>query len=71
MIHREISRVFVLHPLATTRCEKHCSAQLCLDNAFALIEGHPEPEQETTNADSGFLQGYEEAGDFDAVFGAQ
>ncbi len=43
MIHREISRVLVLHHLwLTTRCSKHCTEQLCLDNAFALIEGHPQ-----------------------------
>ena len=42
MIHGEISRVLVLHPaLATTRCAKHCRAELRLDNAFVLIEGHP------------------------------
>ena len=41
MIHGEISRVLVLHPaLATTRCAKHCRAELRLDNAFVLIEGH-------------------------------
>src|SRR5258707_13358201 len=41
MIHREIPRVLVLRPLATTRCSEHCSGDLSLDNAFALIEGHP------------------------------
>src|ERR1700730_10662813 len=42
VIHGEISRVLVLHPaLATTRCAKHCRAELRLDNAFVLIEGHP------------------------------
>jgi len=35
---------FVLQPLATTRCQKHCTGKLCLDNAFVLIEGHP-PQQ--------------------------
>src|SRR6266478_6661497 len=41
MIHREIPRVLVLRPLATTRCSEHCSGDLSLDNAFALIEGAP------------------------------
>jgi hypothetical protein len=27
--------------LTITRWEKHCKAKLRLDNAFALIEGHP------------------------------
>ncbi len=27
--------------LAITRWEKHCRGVLCLDNAFALIDGHP------------------------------
>jgi len=27
--------------LAITRWEEHCRGVLCLDNAFALIEGHP------------------------------
>src|SRR5260370_27882842 len=40
MIHREIPRVLVLRPLATTRCSEHCSGDLSLDNAFALIDGH-------------------------------
>src|SRR6266436_1784123 len=39
MIHREIPRVLVLRPLATTRCSEHCSGDLSLDNAFALIDG--------------------------------
>src|SRR5258707_9729071 len=50
MIHREIPRVLVLRPLATTRCSEHCSGDLSLDNAFALIEGHP-------NSSSGFTSG--------------
>ena len=28
--------------LAMTRCEQHCGEKLSLDNAFALIEGHPD-----------------------------
>jgi len=28
--------------LAFTRCSHHRSGELCLDNAFVLIEGHPE-----------------------------
>jgi hypothetical protein len=28
--------------LAVTRCEKHGKGVLCLDNAFSLIEGHPD-----------------------------
>jgi hypothetical protein len=45
MIHREIPRVLVLRPLATTRCSEHCSGDLSLDNAFALIDGHPQEEE--------------------------
>ena len=42
MIHGEISRVLALHPaLATTRCVSTERAELRLDNAFVLIEGHP------------------------------
>jgi hypothetical protein len=42
VIHGEISRVLVLHPaLATTRCASAERAELRLDNAFVLIEGHP------------------------------
>ena len=42
MIHREISRALGPPPsLATTRCEKHCRGELCLDSAFVLIEGYP------------------------------
>jgi len=50
MIHREIPRVLVLRSLATTRCSEHCSGELSVDNAFALIEGHP-------NSSSGFTSG--------------
>ena len=32
-IHREIPE--------SMRCLKHCTVVLCLDNAFALIDGHP------------------------------
>src|SRR5258707_3845467 len=45
MVHREIPRVLVLRSLATTRCSEHCSGALSLDNAFALIEGHPNAEE--------------------------
>lgn len=27
---------------ATTRCEQHCAVRVALDNAFVLVEGHPE-----------------------------
>jgi len=30
--------------------EKHCGGELCLDNAFALIEGHPEPLDRTVSS---------------------
>jgi hypothetical protein len=33
---------FVLREsLADTRCEKHGTGEVSLDNAFVLIEGHP------------------------------
>jgi len=36
---------FVLREsLADTRCEKHGTGEVSLDNAFVLIEGHPEPK---------------------------
>src|SRR2546425_1235115 len=41
MIRRDISRALVLTSLAATRCSEHCPGELSLDNAFALIEGHP------------------------------
>jgi hypothetical protein len=47
VIHGEISRVLVLHPaLATTRCASAARAELRLDNAFVLIEGHPEAAEQ-------------------------
>jgi hypothetical protein len=43
LIHRMSYRASVLHQLWTKRGEKkHCTGDLCLDNAFALIEGHPQ-----------------------------
>jgi hypothetical protein len=44
MIHRESSRASVLNQLWEPRGEKkkHGKGVLCLDNAFALIEGHPQ-----------------------------
>ncbi len=43
LIHRESFRASVLRPtLATTRCENYCTGILRLDNAFVLIDGHPE-----------------------------
>ena len=42
MIQREISRVLVLNPLwQTKRCSRTAQDISVLDNAFALIEGHP------------------------------
>src|ERR1700732_2400034 len=42
MIHREISRVLVLHPLWQIRgAPGTAKDKSVLDNAFALIEGHP------------------------------
>ena len=34
-----VSELWSSTTLATTRCENHCSGQLCLDNAFVLIDG--------------------------------
>jgi len=42
MIHGEISRVLVLNLLwRTKRCSGTAQENYALDNAFALIEGHP------------------------------
>jgi hypothetical protein len=41
LIHRESFRASALHHSDTQAVENHCSGVLCLDNAFALIEGHP------------------------------
>jgi hypothetical protein len=43
LIHRMSYRASVLHQLWTPSGEKkHCTGVFCLDNAFALIEGHPQ-----------------------------
>src|SRR5260370_12525752 len=42
LIHRESFQSFGPQPsLATTRCSMHRREEVSLDNAFALIEGHP------------------------------
>ena len=42
VIHGEISRVLVPQPLwQTKRCSRTAQENCVLDNAFALIEGHP------------------------------
>jgi hypothetical protein len=41
LIPRESFRASVLHHSDTQAVENHCTAVLCLDNAFVLIERHP------------------------------
>jgi hypothetical protein len=41
VIQREISRVLVLSLSGKKAVLSHRPVQLCLDRAFALIEGHP------------------------------
>ena len=43
VIHSEISSVFVLNlSRRTKRCSRTAQDNYALDNAFALIEGHPQ-----------------------------
>ena len=41
LIHRESFKASALHHSDNHAVEKHCRERLCLDNAFALIDGHP------------------------------
>jgi hypothetical protein len=41
LIHRESYRASVLHQLRPSSGGKYRPGDFCLDNAFALIEGHP------------------------------
>src|SRR5512141_487781 len=52
LIHRDSFRASVLRlTLATTRCQNHCTELLCLDNAFVLIERHPERLDQSLHVD--------------------
>src|SRR5260370_4734312 len=51
VIHREsFQSLGPQPPLAAARCSSHRREEVSLDNAFALIEGHPEPSRSGKDA---------------------